>query len=178
MNIFRRPAAKAAANPSRPPRESGNRGASFDARGDSPARPFWRTKKLEEMFADEWESLCDGCGKCCLHKIENTDGTLNFTRVACPMLNLPECRCSDYPNRARKMHDCVTLTPTNIPHIDWLPSTCAYRLVHEGRDLPWWHPLVSGDPETVHTAGISVRDRAIPERRAGNIERHVVDWAS
>lgn len=166
MNFIRRIAAKASAK------------AAAKPAGKTPAQPFWRTKKLAQMNADEWESLCDGCGKCCLHKIENTDGTLDFTRVACPMLLLPECRCSDYANRSRKMHDCVTLTATNIPHLDWLPSTCAYRLIDEGKDLPWWHPLVSGDRETVHAAGMSVRDRAIPEQKAGNIERHVVKWSA
>ena len=141
--------------------------------------PFWKTKSLAQMSNSEWESLCDGCGLCCLNKLEDWDtGEVVFTSVACQLLDGESCQCSDYPNRMKKMHDCVTLTATNVPHLDWLPSTCAYRLVDEGKDLPWWHPLVSGDPETVHAAGQSARGRAIPEHKAGNIERHVVDWSA
>lgn len=139
--------------------------------------PFWRTKTLGEMDADEWESLCDGCGKCCLHKFEDDDtGEISYTRVACRLLDLESCRCANYPARKKLVADCELLTPAKIKTFRWLPSTCAYRLVAEGKDLPWWHPLVSGDPETVHAAGISVRGRAISESRARNLERHIVDW--
>lgn len=122
--------------------------------------PFWKTKSLEEMSAAEWESLCDGCGKCCLSKLEDEDtGDIYWTSVACRLFDPATCRCSDYANRLAKVADCVRLTPGNVRTISWLPSTCAYRLVANGEDLPDWHPLVSGDAGTVHRAGISVRGR-------------------
>jgi uncharacterized cysteine cluster protein YcgN (CxxCxxCC family) len=101
---------------------------------------------------------------------------LAFTEVACRLLDTHACRCTDYANRRRRVPDCVKLTPARIAKIDWLPPTCAYRLVAEGKDLAWWHPLVSGDPETVHRAGISVRGRVVREREAGALEDHVVAW--
>jgi uncharacterized cysteine cluster protein YcgN (CxxCxxCC family) len=122
--------------------------------------PFWKTKTLEEMSAAEWESLCDGCGKCCLSKLEDEDtGEIYFTSVGCRLFDAGTCRCSDYQNRLSLVSDCVRLTPQNVRTISWLPSTCAYRLVAEGRDLFSWHPLVSGDAESVHKAGISMRGR-------------------
>jgi uncharacterized cysteine cluster protein YcgN (CxxCxxCC family) len=138
--------------------------------------PFWETKSLDEMSKPEWESLCDGCGRCCLHKLRHDDGGLSFTNVACRLLDLDSCRCGRYPQRRRYVPDCVALTPAEVRAIDWLPPSCAYRRLAEGRDLAWWHPLVSGDPATVHEAGISVRGRAISERHAGPLEAHVVDW--
>jgi hypothetical protein len=126
--------------------------------------PFWKSKHLSEMTDSEWESLCDGCGNCCLLKLEDEDtGDIALTRVACRLLDIGSCRCSDYCNRADQVPDCVKLTPHTIAGIAWLPNTCAYRLVAEGRDLHWWHPLISGSPETVHEAGISVRTSAINE---------------
>ncbi len=144
----------------------------------APAKPpFWRTKRLAEMTAAEWESLCDGCGKCCLHKLEDIDtGAVAFTDVACRLLDLGSCRCGDYRNRKRKVANCVVLSPDKVADLGWLPVSCAYRLVWQGDDLAWWHPLVSGDPETVHQAGVSVRGRAISERYAGELQDHVVDW--
>jgi uncharacterized cysteine cluster protein YcgN (CxxCxxCC family) len=140
-------------------------------------RNFWQTKRLEQMTAAEWESLCDGCGRCCLHKLRDDDtGALSFTNVACRLLNLESCRCSRYAVRHRYVPDCVSLTPATVREIDWLPPSCAYRRLAEGKDLAWWHPLVSGDPETVHAAGISARGRAINERRAGPLEEYIVDW--
>ncbi len=107
--------------------------------------PFWKTKTLTEMSRDEWESLCDGCGRCCLNKLEDEDtGKFLYTRAACKLLDVKTCRCTDYPNRAARVPDCVTLTPENVGELGWLPQTCAYRLLDEGKSLPWWHPLVSG----------------------------------
>jgi uncharacterized protein len=121
---------------------------------------FWKTKTLEDMSGPEWESLCDGCGKCCLSKLEDEDtGDIYFTSVGCRLFNAETCRCSDYVNRLAKVPDCVGLTPANVRSISWLPSTCAYRLVAEGRDLYAWHPLVSGDADSVHKAGVSMRGR-------------------
>lgn len=139
--------------------------------------PFWRTKTLGEMTRAEWESLCDGCGRCCLHKLRDEDtDELAWTEVACRLLDTQSCRCTDYANRKARVPDCVKLTPKRVAEIDWLPPSCAYRLLREGQDLPWWHPLVSGDPETVVQAGISVRGKAVREREAGALEDHVVAW--
>ncbi len=139
--------------------------------------PFWETKSLDEMSDKEWESLCDGCGRCCLHKLRDDDtDALMFTNVACRLLNLESCQCADYAHRQRWVPDCVRLTPKAVREIDWLPPSCAYRRVQEGKGLAWWHPLVSGDPQTVHDAGISVRGRAVSERSAGPFEHHIVDW--
>lgn len=141
------------------------------------ALPFWKSKRLEEMTREEWESLCDGCGRCCLHKLRNEDtGELAFTNVSCRLLDLQTCRCGDYANRRRRVADCVSLTPESLRDIDWLPPSCAYRRLAEGKDLAWWHPLVSGDPDTVHQAGVSVRGRAVNEKHAGPLEYYVADW--
>ena len=126
--------------------------------------PFWQTKTLAEMSDAEWESLCDGCGRCCLLKLEDDDdGTIHLTRLACALLDIGSCRCSDYANRQDRMSDCIAITPEKVDRIKWLPVTCGYRRVAEGRGLAWWHPLVSGTPETVHQAGVSVRNLARSE---------------
>lgn len=123
-------------------------------------KPFWKTKTLEAMSPQEWESLCDGCGKCCVSKLEDEDtGEIYFTSVGCRLFNAETCRCSDYANRHALVSDCIGLTPQNVRTISWLPKTCGYRLVAEGRDLFPWHPLVSGDPDSVHKAGMSMRGR-------------------
>ena len=138
--------------------------------------PFWKAKPLETLSRAEWESLCDGCGRCCLHKLEDEDsGDIVQTNVACRLLDLNTCHCTRYPERKRLVPDCVVLTPENVSQLPWMPATCAYRLVAEGKDLPWWHPLVSGEPETVDIAGISVKTFAISERVAGDLEDHVID---
>ena len=139
--------------------------------------PFWKQKSLLDLSLDEWESLCDGCGKCCLHKLEDEDtGEISYTDVACALLDTSICRCTNYVERTFLVPDCVELTATNLSSLQWLPPTCAYRLIDEGKDLAWWHPLVSDDPNTVHEAGISVRGRAIAEKKAGDLEDHIVVW--
>ena len=127
-------------------------------------QPFLRTKSLEEMTDAEWESLCDGCGRCCLNKLEDIDtGEIAWTDVACTLLDGESCRCKNYPERQGRVPDCVQLTPESVRSLSWLPPTCAYRLVGEGRALYWWHPLVSGDAASVHAAGISVRGKTVSE---------------
>src|SRR5882757_6323932 len=121
---------------------------------------FWKTKTLEEMSNAEWESLCDGCARCCLEKLEDEDtGKIYFTHVSCKLLDAGLCACKDYKHRSDKVPDCVRLSPENVRTLNWLPPSCGYKLVAEGRDLYWWHPLISGDPNTVHEAGVSVRGR-------------------
>ncbi|HZV21602.1 MAG TPA: YcgN family cysteine cluster protein [Hyphomicrobiales bacterium] len=145
------------------------------------SEPFWKTKKLEEMTATEWESLCDGCGQCCLIKLEDDDtGDIAVTRLACKLLDLGSCRCSDYQNRQQHVPDCVKLTPESVSRLRWLPESCAYRLLDEGRELRWWHPLVSGTQETVHEAGISIRGAAISEKKVSQerFPAHIVSWIS
>ena len=144
------------------------------------AEPFWKTKTLAQMTHAEWESLCDGCGRCCLNKLEDEEtGKYYYTDVGCRLLDGATCRCRDYPNRLEKVDDCEQLTPENVAQLGWLPPSCAYRLIEEGKDLYWWHPLVSGDPETVHSAGVSVRGRVqgsetdVPDDQ---LENHVVRW--
>ena len=143
------------------------------------ARPFWNTKTLKEMTTEEWESLCDGCGRCCLHKLEDIDTGLYFyTNVACRLLDQDTCRCKEYPNRMSLVKDCLVLSPADHEHYNWLPTTCAYRRLANGMDLEWWHPLVSGDPVTVHQARISVRSRTVSENnvRKEQLEDHIISW--
>lgn len=129
------------------------------------------------MTPAQWESLCDGCGRCCLHKLREDDTErLHHTEIACRLLDTNTARCMDYPNRRRRVPDCIRLTPAKLKNIDWLPPTCGYRLIAEGRDLPEWHPLRSGDPESVVRAGISVRGRVVREREAGATEDHIATW--
>jgi uncharacterized protein len=145
-----------------------------------PATPFWRRKTLEEMNAEEWESLCDGCGRCCLLKLEDEDdGNIYATDVGCRLLDCSTCRCGDYANRKQKVSDCVQLTPDLARSLAWLPPSCAYRLVANGKDLPWWHPLVSGRPETVVEAGISAAGRVVAteeEINGDGLLSRIVSW--
>ena len=136
---------------------------------------FWE-KPLKDLTRQEWESLCDGCGKCCLHKLEDElTGTIHGTNVTCKLLDRHSCRCTNYRGRKAIVPDCVRLTPDLAGKLAWLPSTCAYRLRSEGKPLPDWHYLVSGDRETVHEAGISVRGWTVSEGEAGDLEDHLTD---
>lgn len=138
-------------------------------------RPFWEAP-LASLSAEEWEALCDGCGQCCLHKVEDADsGRIWPTNVACKLLDLKTARCADYRNRRKYVPDCVRLTPDLAGKLEWLPATCAYKLRANGEPLPAWHYLISGDRETVRRAGASVVGRAISEVIAGPLENHI-DW--
>ena len=140
---------------------------------------FWHEKSLSEMSEVEWEALCDGCGRCCLMKLEDEDtGEIYKSDVRCRLLDGRSCRCTDYPNRHDVVPDCIKLTPENVGTIDWIPRSCAYRRLAEGRGLAWWHPLVSGTPQTVIDAGISVRNRTVAETevKPGTWEEHVAEW--
>lgn len=146
-----------------------------------PKLPFWKTKSLNELSHEEWESLCDGCGKCCVLKLEDVDTEdVFYTDVACKMLDCQTGRCRDYVLRKQHVPDCIMLTPQKIEQLAWMPKTCAYRLVYEGQDLPEWHPLKSGSSASVIQAGQSVAGQVFPE---GSIEdedmaNHIKDWDS
>ncbi|MGQ4272453.1 YcgN family cysteine cluster protein [Terrihabitans sp. B22-R8] len=124
------------------------------------AERYWKTKTLDEMSPQEWEALCDGCGRCCLVKLEDEDsGAIAYTDVGCTLLDGQSCGCRNYPERQTIVPECVRLTPDVVRTLGWLPATCGYRLVAEGKELPDWHPLVSGDRESVHHSGASVRGK-------------------
>ncbi|MBL1419148.1 MAG: YcgN family cysteine cluster protein [Alphaproteobacteria bacterium] len=140
---------------------------------------FWEEKTLGELNDQEWESLCDGCGKCCLIKLEDEDtGEIIFTNMACKLLDVKTCQCSDYPNRAKFVPDCIKMTHKNISQYNWLPKSCAYRLLDEGKKLPDWHPLISGDPKTVLRAGISAVGRIVSEEGIDDEDavNYIVQW--
>jgi len=142
-------------------------------------QPFWKRKPLAALSEDEWESLCDGCGRCCLHKLEyERSGEIRYTCIVCRYFDEPTCRCTRYAERTVLVPACLRLRPETVHRIPFLPETCAYRLIVEGRDLPWWHPLVSGSPDTVHAAGISVRGRVLREDfvHPDGWEEMIVEW--
>ena len=140
---------------------------------------FWKNRPLADLNPQEWEALCDGCGRCCLVKLEDFDSNeVYFTSIACELLDTENSRCQNYSQRFQKVADCVQLGADNVESINWLPATCAYRLRHEGEPLPEWHPLVSGNPESVREAGISVSGRVVSEAyvHPDSIEEHIVYW--
>jgi uncharacterized cysteine cluster protein YcgN (CxxCxxCC family) len=141
-------------------------------------KPFWQTVKLADMTAAQWEALCDGCAKCCLVKLQDEDsGEIVFTDIVCNLLDQQSCRCTHYEERTKLVPECVKLTKDNLDKIDFMPPSCAYRLLHEGKDLPQWHPLVSGRADSVVEAGMSVKGRVIAEMAFdGDSEDRVVDW--
>jgi uncharacterized cysteine cluster protein YcgN (CxxCxxCC family) len=126
---------------------------------------FWKTKTLDEMSRSEWESLCDGCGKCCLHKLKDEEtNKVYYTKIACKLLDVKMVKCREYKKRTNLVPDCIKLNATNIKKISWLPESCAYRLVAEEKDLPNWHPLISKDINSVHTSGQSIKGYAVNEQ--------------
>ena len=138
---------------------------------------FWEKKSLEEMTVPEWESLCDSCGKCCLYKLEDEDsGEIYFTNVVCRLIDMESCRCTCYSVRGQRVPDCLDLKHASFTQYHWLPETCAYRRLSEGRPLPDWHPLISGTPASVHEAGVSIRSYAIFESDETNVTEHVIEW--
>lgn len=141
-------------------------------------KPFWETTPLAEMDTAQWEAICDGCAKCCLIKLQDDEsGDIVFTDIACHLLDQKSCRCTQYEARTKLVPTCVKLTKDNLHQVDFMPPSCAYRLLHEGKDLPDWHPLVSGSQESVVEAGMSVRDRVTDETGfTGDWEDRVVDW--
>ena len=138
---------------------------------------FWKEKPLEELSPDEWESLCDGCARCCLYKLQDEEGTIYYTRVACRYLDLDECRCTAYENRSVVMPTCVVLDVEKAHELGWMPPTCAYRLLALGRSLPDWHHLVCGSHQVVHENGVSIRDFAISEDEINmeELEEYIFD---
>lgn len=141
--------------------------------------PFWQSKTLEEMTPAEWESLCDGCARCCLHKLEDEDdGEVYYTAVVCRYLDQDNCRCGDYENRHINVPNCVELSPERVDEFHWLPTSCAYRRLAEGRGLAEWHPLVAGDRAKMVAAGITVTGKVIDERHVHpeDYETQIIHW--
>ena len=140
---------------------------------------FWEEKALHEMNSEEWELLCDGCARCCMIKLEEAQsGEVHYTSLTCELLDLDTCRCTRYPDRHKLVPGCVELTPVTAEQFDWLPDTCAYRRLAKGQQLLWWHPLVSGDPQTVHEAGISVfgKTLSVGTVHSDEHEQHIIRW--
>ena len=137
----------------------------------------WWEKPLNELTTTQWELLCDGCGKCCMSKLQDAEtDKVYYTNIACKLFNADICRCSDYDHRAKIVPDCITLSLDRPHEFEWLPLTCAYRLRFENKPLPNWHPLRTGDPLSVHEYHISVRGKTVQQEAAGPLEHHIVDW--
>jgi hypothetical protein len=142
-------------------------------------KPFWETTALVDMNAEQWESLCDGCAKCCMQKLEDVETReIVYTNVVCHLLDRESCQCTDYAQRSHRVPTCVTLSMKDLQDPYWLPSTCAYRLLAEGKPLPSWHPLVSGSADSVLLAGHSVHGKVICESEADDLEHHLIDWVT
>lgn len=142
-------------------------------------RPFWESKKLQEMTRPEWESLCDGCGKCCLIKLEDEETNLiHYTRVVCQYLDQQKCRCTVYEKRRKLVPTCVKLQPEELDGLYWMPSTCAYRLLQEGKPLPVWHPLIAGNRKAMIESGNTVTGRVVSEEYVHDeeLQEHIVHW--
>ena len=138
---------------------------------------FWETKKLSEMTTQEWESICDGCGKCCLNKLEDEEsGEIFFTSVVCNLIDLDNCRCTRYSERTTLVPECLDLKQHEFAEYNWLPATCAYRLLSDGEQLPSWHPLISGTEESVKEAGVSICSYAMKESEVNDLEDHIIEW--
>jgi uncharacterized cysteine cluster protein YcgN (CxxCxxCC family) len=138
---------------------------------------FWETKKLSEMTTQEWESICDGCGKCCLNKLEDEEsGEIFFTSVVCNLIDLDSCRCTRYSERTTLVPECLDLKQHEFAEYNWLPATCAYRLLSDGKQLPSWHPLISGTEESVKEAGVSICSYAMKESEVNDLEDHIIKW--
>lgn len=137
----------------------------------------WLEKPLDKLNAAQWEALCDGCGKCCMSKLQDADsGKVYYTNIACELFDADSCRCQDYAHRTEKVAGCVSLSLQRLHEFEWLPQSCAYRLRLNSQPLPEWHPLITGDTDSVHEAGISVRGKSVDFKQAGPIEHHIVDW--
>lgn len=148
-------------------------------RAEPDREPFWETIPPAAWSAAQWEALCDRCGRCCLEKlIDRRNGKVYYTSIACVLLDQATCQCRDYRHRHRQVPQCIQLTPANLRSCRWLPRTCAYRLLAEGKQLPAWHPLISGTHDSVHEAGISIRGRELHlmPPQADHLEAYIIDW--
>lgn len=143
-------------------------------------KPFWETTSLDDMSDEQWESLCDGCGRCCMNKLEDEGtGEIAFTRIACKLLDTQTCHCNDYANRFQQVPDCLSVRPLDAKKLSWLPESCAYRRLSEGKKLENWHPLCSGTSDSVHSAGISMAQKCISEEYIAleDFEVHIIQWS-
>ena len=144
-----------------------------------PQTKFWKATPLDQMDEGQWESLCDGCGKCCVLKLEDADtGVVHYTDVSCKLLDCQTARCTKYAERKKHVSDCVLLTPDNLSMLSWMPKSCAYRLIYENKDLPDWHPLVTGNLESTRLAGHSVAARVVTETSVDedDLPNHIINW--